>query len=628
MGAGASTARASLSEPFPVSPGLARDLDKLSMVAARILSTPDIYEVENLQKSGTCGEYMVLLKKGLEKKLLPFVAKTRAGTQEIVYQNPRRTIDSLEDRKAICSSLVNTMLRTITTVVACLASIQVASTTRESIVSTQRGGGVTEDVRSWLHLSGYIPASATTAAVNTPVEFTVDPTVRSKGISMQLMFTGTLGNAAEGIFISRGGTPEMPTGKGLKVQFLNPIPIPGPVGKSMLPLRIVDDAGQPWLAGIMYENIFKSLNADTPHASISQILEALFRRTQGWKFTYERRQDVQHANDIFQSYRRTGSNTLVFSTLNSWLQASVQGYSAAAAAATGAGAGAGAPPPPGYPTGFYPYPPPVAPAAVQFPPVRPLLPAGPLVVPPTGQVVSSTVAYDVPPASGKAIVDTFKMFRDLMPRQSCPAHVRAYTLAGRLNDDRTVDTAVCQDPYWREPTLSKVYPWTTFQYMCVKDWSKLGTGEPVPFESEWATFLDEIEKKYKEVGVTLTRDPRNLLDKMSVKDYDKLPICNRRALKFGEIQEGINKIQSLYAAHVPVIWGILNELIVVIQVEDERGGKRDVVRLHPKIVTGTTKTTEEYVNERAAAARNAIGKFYENIEKLYIETIVAMKNSM
>ncbi len=107
---------------------------------------------------------------------------------------------------------------------------------------------------------------------------------------------------------------------------------------------------------------------------------------------------------------------------------------------------------------------------------------------------------------------------------------------------------------------------------------------------------------------------------MSVKGYDKLDFCGRTQ-PFTPIQEGIAALQAKYAAHVPKVWTLLNELIVVIQIEDDTGAKRDVVRLHPRIVTGTTRTTSDYVSEKAAEARKLLTDFYQNIEQEYVNTI-------
>ena len=67
MGAGQSvhTHAVSVLNPFPVDAKLSHELDKLSMVAARILNTSDIYDIANLALSDAsgCGSYAIFLKK-------------------------------------------------------------------------------------------------------------------------------------------------------------------------------------------------------------------------------------------------------------------------------------------------------------------------------------------------------------------------------------------------------------------------------------------------------------------------------------------------------------------------------------------------------------------------------------
>jgi hypothetical protein len=201
--------------------------------------------------------------------------------------------------------------------------------------------------------------------------------------------------------------------------------------------------------------------------------------------------------------------------------------------------------------------------------------------------------------------------------------VRAYALAGRLNPNRTVDSGICQDPYWRDPTLAKVYPWATLQFLCIKDWAKIAPGNTANFENDWSSFVRNLTAAYgqiPELRFELRAAGSSLLEQMSVKGYDKLSICGRPQ-PFGPIQEGIATMQELYKAHVPKVWALLNELIVVIQVEDDNGVKRDVVRLHPKLVTGTTQTTEEYVTRKAAAARELLVDFYSKVEESYVGVI-------
>ena len=62
------------------------------------------------------------------------------------------------------------------------------------------------------------------------------------------------------------------------------------------------------------------------------------------------------------------------------------------------------------------------------------------------------------------------------------------------------------------------------------------------------------------------------------------------------------------------MWEILNSLILVI-VDPE--SQQEVVRLHPSVVAGNS--SEAYVNERAAKAREAIANYYFEVEKTYLK---------
>ena len=126
MGVGASTA-AGLENPFPITPALEKDLIRLSFVVSRLLNSPDIYDLNNLARPGACGDYAVFLKEKLEKRLLPFIADVSDEQIAVVYQNPLKAFSSAERRKLVCQNLTDTMLRLVSIVVACLASLQFES---------------------------------------------------------------------------------------------------------------------------------------------------------------------------------------------------------------------------------------------------------------------------------------------------------------------------------------------------------------------------------------------------------------------------------------------------------------------------------------------------------------------
>ena len=95
--------------PFPVGPALSKDLDLLTTVAVRLLSSSDIYDITNLENPGACGAYAVFMKKNIEKRLLSFVADLSGGESiEILYQNPGKLIPTAK-RREICKQLAETI---------------------------------------------------------------------------------------------------------------------------------------------------------------------------------------------------------------------------------------------------------------------------------------------------------------------------------------------------------------------------------------------------------------------------------------------------------------------------------------------------------------------------------------
>jgi len=657
MGAGGSkSARGAISDPFPVSQKLSKDLDKLSYVAARILSTPDIYDVNNLARPGVCGDYAVFLKKGLEKKLLPFIVDLSGEKVEVVYQNPRKAITDLEKRKKICGEMADTMLRAIATILACLASIQVATQSREAAVApvpkqtggTQFGelpkkellkqyGGSVISVRDWFQQAGYISAMEATKTAGTPMYFQV-PGIPSNKFKFRLTLDRTEGNLTYGLISveSPGATDPLPTGS-LRVQFLNQValPIPG-ITKSVLPMRIVDNAGLPWAAGIFYESVFKSFVAEKGQYYITEMFEQLFRRTQGVAIpALETREQIQQANEVFQQLRRTQNPQVVFQTLGQWFAQHISGFQAGYVAPQpayvapppyGALPPYGAPPPYGVPPAY----------GIPPQPIRPLQPVqsygyGQGIFPGTVSLRPSTgdVSYDIPLTATKGILDTLKLFRDLIPKQSSPAAVRASTLAAKENPDRTVQTGVCRDPYWLEPNLSKIYPWATFQFLCIQDWKFLGedrsrmSGKADFFHPQWTAFLDRLGRTYDSTGPTLVRTAgANFLDQLKFTNITGLLICKENQnprVKFAEVQEGLVELQELHERHVSSMWKILNDLIFVI-VDPET--KTEVVRLNPAIVSLTSnKSSKQYVDDKANEARDALMKFYSDVEDAYMRAV-------
>ena len=629
MGNTSGKSTVAISDPFPVSQRLSKDLDKLSFVAARILSSPDIYDVNNLAKPGVCGDYAVFLKKGLEKKLLPFIATDAEGKlTSVVYQNPRKAIESLETRKKICGEIVDTMLRAIATVVACLASIQVASQSRETavaIVPKQVGGADVRNIRDWLIKAGYLSPSDARATAGTPMVFQV-PGGRgghSSRYQYKLILEKTDHNVTHGFIHVTSSTPQSqsPPAGYLRVQFLNHIQLQAGSNVEALPMRVLDNAPNTWGAGILFKDVFKSF-ADTQEFYITDLFERLFRKTQEGGITQqdlESRGRIEQADEVFHNLRRSGDPQVLIRALGRWLAEVIPGFQ------------------PGYvpqpPAAYYGQPPtpygqPPTPYGLPYgqQPIRPLQPTryGVGMYPGTVSLRPSTgdVSYDIPLSATKGITDTLKLFRELIPKQSSPAAVRANTLVAKENRDRTVQVGVCRDPYWNEPNLGKIYPWATFQFLSIMDWRTLADSRSVKFHPEWNSFLKKLQEEIYTTAPKFERKgDANFLDQMRFSNLSglKKEVCEKGTVRFKEVQDGLLALQGLYERHVPAMWNILNSLIIVIEDPDT---KTEIVRLHPNIVSPTaTISSKQYVDEQAAKARGLLAEFYEAVERTYMTTV-------
>jgi hypothetical protein len=249
----------------------------------------------------------------------------------------------------------------------------------------------------------------------------------------------------------------------------------------------------------------------------------------------------------------------------------------------------------------------------------------PYAIRPTGDTAGKF--YHIPPASHTKIIDTFKAWRDLLPKQSSPAATRALTLRGTVTPRRTIMTNVCNDPFWKERTgLEKIYPWATFQFLSIVKWEALGASysaggtNPIQFHPEWRDFIERLET----LPVKIRRTPQSyFLNQMQFADKEKLPICGnpaRSEVRFQAVQNGVSALQKLYADHVVKCWEILNELVIVVA---DPATKAEVVRLHPGVTSSTDSL--DYVSKKAEAARKLLRDFYVAVEKTYQDSIMELQ---
>lgn len=633
-----------------------KDLEKLSIIANQILSSGALYDFNNLARPGVCGDYAVFLKKDIEKKLLSFTTTVDiCGSKqrmELMYQNPRKMISNDATRKAVCSSLATSMIRLASTVVACLASIQVGTPGQRS-TALQRGGHI-QQVRAWLIAQGYISAEDEKRTAGEPIEIRT-PGSGARAIQFKMTF-----RESEDILthatITASGTPAgqlpMPAGS-LKMDFLNPIRVPG-TNVDVLPVRVVDSTNLPWLVGILHKGYFKSLIESNQPMPILDFIELFFRKTQGavqkTSIVQESREQLGAANEIFKQFRRIQNPDILLRPLAPFLQAYLGAYPGIGLApggiapgiapgglgpgiAPGGGLGLGGPYPPAFPPGAY----------QQFP-------AGPYqqaVYQGQGQGIfqagyqarfdqqptiqlrppsmDATLQYEIPLVTAKSISDSFKYFQESITEGTSPAITRAQALRRSEFEDRTILSGVCRDDYWSRPTLGKIYPWATLQFLSVKKWENL-TATPVKpeaeiFEPEWLEFLrtltEDIYPASSSSGLpTLERQGGSpLLNNMRFKDVKKVAVCastDEPRVDYTAVQKGILQLQGLYDAHVKAMWGILNNLVVVIADPETR---TESVKLHPAALRGDS--TEAYVDAWAAKARKQLKDFYLNVERIY-----------
>jgi hypothetical protein len=647
---GATVSRSSgIENPFPVGSSLSKDLDLLTTVAVRLLSSSDIYDITNLENPGVCGSYAVFIKKNIEKRLLSFVADLSGGPVEVLYQNPSKQI-SAATRREICRLLAETMVTLVATVVALLASIQVKSDSRSAAARAaipsavvQRGGADIADVTDWLLANGYIrtaPASrpsdefityelynAEMARYGNAPKFTLR---LNRRISRNYTFNGTL--AATGGEGFPKGVPErleFPNGT-LDVQVMLPVKIPNTLREeeSILPFRLSDKSNLPWMAGALYKSLFLTA---APAPSVTDAMNPfemwadIFRLTQNIDLFEgrESRGNINRAAEVLNQYMRTNNPQILLQALAPYLVRLV-GYNPGAAAAVYPAA-----PLPGYPPVPYPgapaymppptygYVPPVAAAPTGFRP-----PA--LVGASTTAVAAAGATYDISRPSTSVILDTLRNYRKLIPDESSPAAVRAFTLAGKVNPDRTINTDVCNDPYWRLGGLHLIYPWATLQFLCVNNWEKLGTsaGKDV-FHDTWATFLEKLRTIYPNAdgkGLPKITGPADtqVLRGFTFTTPTDVAVCKGTTaprVRFNRIQAGLLTLQGRYERHVRSVWEILNALIVVIVDPETR---EQTVRLHPKVYSADSNA---YVNARAEEARKLLMDFYIGVEEDYTKTV-------
>ena len=660
MGAGASVPTNVVSDPFPIDGPTSTRLDLLSTVVNRILSTDDIYDLANLTRGGTCGDYAIFLKENIEKKLKTFIADLGDNKKAVVrYGTSKSSIADAAIRKKICSDLAASMVTVIATVVACLGSIQVATKSRGLGLSappatTQQRGGDIRDVREWLYKKGIIEFIDVQKVSNLPVKLIMGARQKVRRIEFSLVLVESEKMLSLGALSARSetGVPEeddMPKGN-FRINFLNPVNLPAQPMESVLPVRIMDGGGIPWLAGILIKNEFKSFIEGTASRPFVDVVEDLFRAVKGQNVRMETSEQVAQANGMFEQLRTNANQPqYLHSVLGRFLSERVAGYQPGQQVAPFV-SGYGQPAQGPYPwtqtqPQQYPWaqqqpayrPPGIQPQVTYQPGAYPPPPPQPRYTLP-GQVpvlgrptLTDTTQYDIPPASGKMIQTVFNTFKGQVSAKSNPAAVRAFMLT-RAERNRVILTGVCEDEFWKLPTMLAVHPWATFYFLCMRDWTKVGDRDapPVPkpvvsgdVHPQWNEFLDRIAGSYaaNDIGITLTR---GAADQVRFSDPAKIKGCPAVTGSYKDVGTAVIALRDAYTAHAKRVWALLDELIFVV---DDPATKTQAVVLHPMVTANNAVATKDYVEERANRARDAIRDFYATVEDIYAKAIAAMQRA-
>lgn len=620
MGGGGSK-NTSIKNPFPVSDTVQHTLSRVSFATARILNTEDIYDLFNINKQGVCGHYAVFKKKGIELKLLPFVADISGRAHEILYQDSYKSITNQDERKQICSDLADTMIRLAATVVACLASVQIYSPSGKASFDevpvpkpSMRGGGL-DEIKDWLVSNNYITrldSHEVFQIIGTSIIMQFIPNQKYSA-----MANITLQNRA------------------LRIAFLNPISYKG---RECIPFSIkaksgvtMTELGGPMTCGILYGSQYIPFDKlKRPSSFVSLCNSLLTSRS----YTLESRR----AADIFEELRMYRDNPAASEELLRKLNLGTSSLPDLERAQLGLSTdlNRGYYPADRYAAARYGLDLPGRYAALpdRYAAAQYGLPGRYAAALPDRygvgfgrdglkQMLGARDNF-VNPIAQEALLRFFNTCRQLVPTEQSPAATRALTLVLGVDGERDVKTGICNDPYWKKARLSEVYPWATLQFLFISNWNKAGS-DTVEYEPGWSDgFITKLREIYNDKQLPMIKElggrSKRLEDLQFTRDFALCtPGKEIRSFGFKLIQDKIGALHKLYENHVIAMMEIINSLIIEISDPDT---KVKLIRLHPNVNAGTS--SREYVKAQAKKAREAISAFYINVESIYVSIIKAI----
>ena len=586
-----------LTDTFAIDERMSKDLDRLSFIASRILNSSDIYDINNLVTKGECGNYVLFLKKQITKdisridkpsalsSILPFTASSdkdgKSTTSEILYHNPLKSIQST-DRDVICTQIADTMVRAIAIILACLASIQITSPSREFSMSTgvQKGGRIDDVVQKSLYNLGVLHR---------------DGKIKDMVFDNKFQFEFSTNKQLTESYIHRVNSLAS-----FKFVFLDPIQNNH---SEFVPFKLVSKYNMPWGAGIIISGpkiLFFELNQVT---TIAQYIHMLFEKKlqhSSWMLKSVNKFEtllqnntidtllnivgVENENEILQLGLSNESRMQDYKQ-----QQQQQQY--------------------GYRYGRE------------------------KEIEREQDYFSFVKKRDDIFQHGNVQIPKHKLdlkkkltsFTPLISSQSSPAAVRAKTLAGILDRTRTYSTQICNDPYWNLTSLKNLYPWATFQFLAVKDWSKFTEVTSDNYNEHWIGFLEQLDSVYKDKllrpNKTMSLETMKFINSKQIKIGVGNDTCDTNSnprVHFKAVQDGLTTLHNLYDDHVTKIWKILNSLVIVIR---DPQTNSDSIRIHPNIVNPANGGSKKVVETLANSACELLKNFYIEVENIYLESI-------
>jgi hypothetical protein len=253
----------------------------------------------------------------------------------------------------------------------------------------------------------------------------------------------------------------------------------------------------------------------------------------------------------------------------------------------------------------------------------------------------TTQEYAIPSSSAFSIIQTLENYKAKLAIDSCPAMIRSKSLVDEITEKRSIRTRICTDLYWSQSSLSKIYPYTTLQFLCIQDWSTPNVLDPA-----FNTFCENLVRIYNDasgIAPRIISPTSSLVKPLSVSGeesstkqlqfgyldtmrfdsamYEKLKqeYCSSGYITSESkyIADVVNDLNKEFREHITSVLKIINSLIIIIKDPDTN---QQVVRLSPEI-TSKKRSTKKFIMDQKENAIALISNHYVRVEELYLKGV-------